>query len=504
MNRSIRQLAIGLMVCFTALFVQLNYIQVFRAESLNEHPANTRQVVADFNQPRGRIEAADGTVLAFTEDVDGTLTKQRVYPGGELFAPFTGFYSFHYGAEGVEREYNDALIGDISAGVIGDLTEIFQERTPEERVANLRLTVEPDLQQVAADALGDRRGSVVVLDPSTGAVRAMWSNPSFDPNQMSLLNRSDAAEARQALLDDPANPLLVKAYRERYFPGSTFKMVTAAAALTEGVVGLDDERFPPVRDYVPPKTSVPLQNFGGSACGGTLIELLRQSCNTGIAEIAAERLGPPAMIEMAEAFAFNTEIPFDLPNPVVSNFPTEYGAALEPPDSTALGTIFENTPALAQASIGQNEVQASPLHMALVAAAIANNGVLPNPHVLSEVVDNSGQQLKAGPAGSWRRAIEPSEARQLQQAMRVVVADGTAKPMSIDGLSVGAKTGTAQLGAAETSTHAWVIGFAGPEGGTPSAAISVLVEAVPGGPQQTGGFVAAPIAAEVLREAVPG
>ena len=489
------------MVCFTALFVQLNYIQVFKADSLNNHPANTRQIVDDFNRERGRLEAADGTVLAFTEDADGNgnLEKQRRYPENELFAPFTGFFSFHFGAEGAERAFNEQLIGNFDLR-LNDLGRIFDE---EQTVGNVRLTVEPEVQRAARDALGDRAGSVVVLDPQTGAVRAMWSYPSYDPNQMSLLSREDATKVRSALLEAPGNPLLPRAYRERYFPGSTFKMVTAAAALSEPVgVTLDSPSFPDGPTYTPPKTSVALANFGGNLCGGPLIDLIRRSCNTGMAEIAAEFVGPEPLVTMAEDFGFNRDLPFDLPSPVVSNFPTNFGTQLEEGTEERPAAIFENTPALAQASLGQNEVQASPIHMAMVAAAIANDGKMMVPRVMDEVVDSKNQRVESAQPTVWRSPVTPIVASDLRQAMEQVVADGTAESMQLPGMTVGAKTGTAQLTGEESATHAWVIGYAGPPGESPTAAVAVIVEAVPGAEQQTGGTVAGPIALSVLDAAL--
>lgn len=500
MNTQIRQLAIGLLACFTALFIQLNLIQVFKADSLNKHPNNTRQIVADFNRDRGRIETVDGLVLARTIDVDGgNLEKQREYTEGELFAPFTGFFSFHFGSAGAERAFNEQLVGDFSLR-LDDITGIFDE---EETVGNVRLTVNSDLQRAARDALGQRNGSVVVLEPSTGAVRAMWSYPSYDPNQMSLLNRTDATEVRLQLLEAPGNPLLPKAYRERYFPGSTFKMVTAAAVLSNPIgVNLESPAFADDPTYLPPKTTKELANFGGNRCGGPLIDLIRRSCNTGFAELGAEFLGPAPLIDMAEDFGFNRDLPFDLPDPVTSNFPDDFGNQLEEGTDDKPGAIFENTPALAQASIGQNEVQASPLHMAMIAGAIANDGKLMVPRVLDEVVDSKNQQVQTAQATVWRSPIRPIVASDLRQAMVQVVEDGTGQTLQIDGVTVGAKTGTAELGGDETSTHSWVIAFAGPPGEAAQVAVAVLVEAVPGGDQQTGGEVAGPVAKAMIEAAL--
>ncbi len=212
----------------------------------------------------------------------------------------------------------------------------------------------------------------------------MWSFPSYDPNLLATHNFEDAETARQFLLQAPGDPLVPATYRERYFPGSTFKTVTASAGLESGQVTATEPVYPVSTSYTPPLTTRPIQNFGGSACGGDLFNILRVSCNTAFAQMGVD-LGPEVMVGEAEAYGFNDRPPLDLPVPAPSAFPPV--------------SFFDlNTPALAQAAIGQNDVQATPLQMALVAAGVANGGVVMQPHVMQEVRNSDGEVIDEGRA----------------------------------------------------------------------------------------------------------
>lgn len=480
MTRQIRLLGIGLMACFVVLFVQLNRITVFQAAELNANPNNTREILRDFNRPRGTVSTADGVVIAESVPSEGRFDYQRQYPHGSLFAGITGYYSFTLGSAGVEKVYNDELAGrtlDISLQSIGDL---FVDK---ERVGNLILTVRDDLQRIAAEQLGQREGSVVAIDPRTGGILAMVSFPTYDPNYLALHDTDAAAEYAAALDADPEKPRLFRAYQERFFPGSTFKVVTAAAAVSSGTVTRDEPVYPASNGYVAPGTSRPLRNFGGSTCGGALFEVLRVSCNTAFAQMGVET-GPEAMIATAEAFGFNQDVPIDLTNPARSNFPTDFE---------------RNLPALAQSAIGQNDVAATPLQMALVAAAVANDGRVMTPHVLDQVRDSDGNVVDTYEPKEWTRAMDPGTAALLREAMIGVVERGTASRLAVPGFVVGGKTGTAQLGTDPPRSHAWIIGFAGPPGEVPSIAVAVIIEGQDGASEQTGGRVAAPIAQAILQ-----
>jgi peptidoglycan glycosyltransferase len=486
-NKQIRRLGMALVVCYVALFAMLNYWQVIGADQLNDHPRNTRAIVRDFNALRGTISTADGTLLAESVEIEGgQFELQRRYLEPELYAGVTGYYSFGLGATGVEKEYNAELSGrtfDLQLRSLGDL---FIDR---DHVGDVVLTLRNDVQTVARDALGslgDVEGSVVALDPRTGAILALWSNPSYDPNLISSHDTEAAIAVKTALEAEPSKPMVAHTFQDRYFPGSTFKIITATAGLETGVTP-DSPVFPSVRSYTPPQTDRPINNFGGgSLCGGALFEILARSCNAAFAQMAVEA-GPDAMIAAAEAYGFNDTPPIDLPGAIESIYPTDFD---------------QNIPALAQSGIGQNDVQATPLEMALVAGAVGNGGSMMAPHVMLEVRDSEGGVVDEADAEEWKSPIDEAQAAILREAMLGVVADGTATRLAVDGFEVGGKTGTAQTGIEGSGDHAWIIGFAGPPGEPAHVAVAVFIKARPGQDEQTGGVVAAPIAQQVLSAAL--
>jgi peptidoglycan glycosyltransferase len=481
-TKQIKQLGIGLMVCFLILFVQLNRLAVIDAKQLNANPNNTREILRDFNNPRGTITTADGKLIARSVPSGDTRFKlQREYPEGALYGPITGFYSFTLGSSGVEKTYNDELAGRTLDLSLQDLGDLFVDK---ERVGNVTLTIRDDLQRIASDALGDREGAVVALDPRTGAILALVSYPTFDPNVLADHDTAKAGAAQQAMDADPEKPRLARSYQDRFFPGSTFKVVTSTAALTSGTVTADEPRFPVATGYTPPGTTRPIRNFDGESCGGDLRDALRVSCNSVFAEIGI-KTGGDNMIKAAERFGFNHEVPIDLTNPAESIFPTDFNS--------------RNQPALAQSSIGQNDVAATPLQMALVAAAVAHDGKIMKPHVLQDVRDTDGNVVDRYDEGEWRTAMDPGTAALLRDLMQNVVAGGTATRLAVPGFTVGGKTGTAQLGIDPPRSHAWIIGFAGPTDGPPTIAVAALVEGQPELSSATGGRIAAPIAQAVLK-----
>lgn len=482
MNRQIRRLGVTLLVLYAALFVQLNLVQVLRADEYNDHPSNNRAVVRDYSRPRGQILAADGAVLARSVPVDGRIGRQREYPTGDLFGQITGYFSFATGSDGVERTYNDALAGREAATSVRGLLDLVLDP---ERTADVTLTIPPVVQQVARDQLGERRGSVVAIDPRDGSILALWSFPSYDPGPLSQVDLAAAREARQAALEEPTNPLLPRSFRETFFPGSTFKVVTAGAGLASGQLSLDEPVFPRQSEFTPPQTSRPVRNFGGATCGGTLIDIMRVSCNTAFAQLGVE-IGGSALVSGAEAFGFNDTPPIDLPSAARSRIG---------------GEDFDgNIPVVAQTAIGQNAVRSTPLQMALVAAAVANGGSIMEPHVMAEIRDSEGEVVRRFQPKEWRRALSVEDAATLRDAMVAVVEDGTAGRLRIPGVPTAGKTGTAQLGSDPPASHAWIIGFAPAD--APRVAVAVIVEGQPGASEQTGGRVAAPIARAVLEAAL--
>ena len=507
MNQQIVRLGVGLMIGYAILFAQLNNIQFFGAEELENHPSNSRPLVADFGAPRGEIRASDGTVLAESVELEeGVFERQRQYPTGELFAEVTGFFSFDSGTDGLEATFDSELRGeqnqlsDALRGLLGG----------EVNTSDLETSLSVAMQETARDALGERRGSVVALDPTTGEVLSLWSWPSYDPNPLASVNTGEARAARGELLADANNPLLPRTTREVFFPGSTFKVVTAAAALESDVVELDTPVFDTVTSYTPPLTNNPLNNFNGSSCGGALIEMLARSCNAGFAQLAVELVGAQALVDTAEDFGFGDVPPIELPRVVASVMPTEFGADLgtnvdispslvaQLDDPTPLA-LTDDVPSLAQSAIGQFDVRATPLQMALIAAGVANNGEVPNPHIVTRLIDAEGNVTNVGDTDPWRRAVSTDTAAELRDAMVAVVESGTGQSLQTPGLVVGAKTGTAQLTGEQVATHAWVIAFAGQTVDTPEIALAVIVEADQDAGEQTGGRVAGPIAQLLLQ-----
>ena len=498
MNRQIRQLGVALLLLFALLFARLNWVQVFDSEQLTADPLNTRRVVRDFGQRRGNIVTADGVVIAESIDVEGRFDRQRQYPEGPLYSHVTGYFSFEFGATGVERSYNDELAGHSATQRFESFFDFFGDG---DISADVTLTIDSELQRAAANALGERRGSVVVLDPETGAVLAFYSWPTFDPNAISNTDLDAARSAKVALDEAPGEPLLTSAHRQVFPPGSTFKVITAASGIENGVVTPTNPVFPEVVRYQLPLTEVSLQNFGGNVCGGDLARSLALSCNTTFAELGAEYLGPAPLIATAERFGFNDAPPFDIPLTADSRFPDDYGIQLGQSGQDPPAPIVEGSSLLAQASIGQFDVRATPLQMALVAAGIANDGDIMEPHVVDRVTDSSDGELLAQVDDEvWRQAVVPQVANSTESMMIGVVESGTGTALARSGLTVGAKTGTAEVNTftGAEDTHAWVIAFAGQTGADAEIALAVIVEAVPGQGQQTGGGVAAPIAAALI------
>ncbi len=494
-DRNLRHVLIVLLGCFSLLFVELNRIQVFSNTELRENPANTRTIQRDFARPRGLISTADHVVVARSVPSDGAFAFQRQYPEGELFAHVTGFLSFNIGATGIERSYNDELVGRTPALQLDGLSNLLNDS---DSTGQVILSLRHDLQSIARDALGDQRGSVVALDPNTGEVLALWSNPSFDPNLLASQDGTAVNQAYSDLLADEASPLRASSYRDIYFPGSTFKLVTASAALQSNVLTLTRPVFDVESEYVAPGTSHAITNFGGQSCGGDLLELLTASCNVGFARIGAELLGPSRMVDQAQAYGFNTVPPLDLPGAVASRFPTDYGVEVRSPSLEIPAGVYENTAALAQASIGQFDVAATPLQMALVGAAIANDGQMMAPRVVTEVRNKKGDVVDQSDPSVWQQPISSVVAADLQTAMINVVENGTARMIQFPDLTVGAKTGTAQLGTLPAKSHAWMVAFSGPLAGESDLVIAVLVEANDANPEQTGGRVAGPIVQRMI------
>ena len=483
MNRAIRRVGGGVIVLVLVLVAQLTYLQIIDADNLEKDPRNVRAALRDVNRPRGPIVTSDGVLVAESKpSADGTeFDFQRSYPEGGLFAGVVGYQSFVFGNTGVERSYNDELVGRDAELQIESIPDIV---SGEEATGTVELSLRADLQRAAAEALGDQRGSVVAIEPSTGKILAMYSTPTFDPNPLAGHDTKAVQEYFRALQTDPAKPDLVRSYRERYPPGSTFKVVTASVAIETGTATPDTD-YPSLRALDLPQTDSTLSNFGGSSCGGTLAVSFRRSCNTTFGQVGLD-LGDNFIPGM-ELFGINATPPIDLvPGAVSSLGPLQ-------------GTFQDNQPLFAFAGIGQGDVTTTPLEMALIAAGIANGGVIMEPHVVAAIRDANGDLVRRIDDREWRTAVSPTTAQAVNGMMVTVVESGTGNAAQVDGVTVAGKTGTAQ--APNDQVHAWFISFAPAE--APQVAVAVIVEGGgDAGNEATGGEVAAPIARRIIELAL--
>ncbi len=478
MNQPVRRLAAALFLAFAVLILDVTYLQVVAGPRYRDDARNPRVIASRTGKERGLILSADEQILAQSvADPDDPQRFNRVYPEGELYAHLIGFSSLNFGDDGLELAYADELrskrdltVSDLLSALLGgDL-----------RPKSLQLTINHGLQQVAYSALGNQRGSVVAIRPDTGEVLAMVSKPSFDPN---LFLGADAIATRELLLADPSEPLANRSTNRTYPPGSTFKVIVTAAAIESGVAGPDTLLPDPVELELP-GTSEVIRNYDRQTCGdGTQVTLqtaFRRSCNTVFAELGL-LLGAEALTMEAETFGFNQDTPFELP--VLNSFfpqPAEFSNDL---------------PALAQSAIGQRDVRATPLEMALVAAAIANDGIIMEPSLVSHIFDAEGGAISENEPALLQRAVSPSSADIISDLMERVVASGTGTRATVPNVRVAGKTGTAETGVGPP--HVWFIGFAPVE--QPTIALAVLIESGgEAGENATGGSVAAPIAQEIL------
>ncbi|MDN5725220.1 MAG: penicillin-binding protein 2 [Propionibacteriales bacterium] len=473
MNRPIRRVAVVVMVMFALLLGNLTFSSVIRENALDKNTANRRVRDAEFGQDRGAILAGNAPI-ADTAPSDGRYKFQRLYTSGELYAPITGFYSYDHGSTGLEATFNGQLAGTDDSLVVRRLIDIVTDKPP--TGAMVETTVDARAQQAAYQGLNGRKGAVVAIDAKTGAVLALVSTPSYDPNRIASHDIEAARKAYTELANSPQRRMSNRAAREVYPPGSTFKLVTAAAALENGIP--PDQKWDSPDRLKLPGTETYLPNE--SSCGGTKIDLeqaLKVSCNTAFANVGIN-LGADRMREQAEKFGFASRPLPDL-NGVASRFPDD-------PNDAQLGL----------SAIGQYDVAASPLQMAMVSAAIANDGVLMQPYLVGAV---RGQDLK--PISTTRpkelgQAVSPENARILQGWMQTVVKNGTGVNAQISGMEVGGKTGTANT-TPDKPPYAWFTSYGRSQNRT--VAVSVFIEEAPTARNDiSGGRLAAPISRSVM------
>ena len=508
MNGRIRRLGIGLLVLFAMLFGQVAYVQVFAATSISQNPANaTRQYIAEYRTQRGPILAADGTAIAISKRAKGASVYQyqRFYPQGDLFGQITGYYSRVYGTSELEHSMNSYLSGSDSSLAGSTLSDLVLGRP--RKGGTVITTLQPSLQRLAQEALGGQQGAVVAIDPTTGDVLAMYSNPAYDPSGLSDPSSVVQAKTWNSLTKDPNQPLLPRANAELFPPGSTFKIVTAAAAL--GANYTPQSLWPSPHTLQLPGSTATIQNFGGEYCNGgasqvTMLEAFTESCNVVFGEIGL-KIGADRLAAQAQAFGFcSIDPPVQVScvqNPIDFSLPP-FGVTSEAGRFPASSYFATREAAVAISAIGQDNDLANPLQMALVSGAVANGGTLMQPRLVSEIRDSSGRVMQRFSTKAFGQAVSTQTAADLTIMMKNVVAHGTGTYAQIPGIEVAGKTGTADHGTSQ-APHAWFTGFASANGRNIAVAVLVL-DGGNMGSEATGGHVAAPIAKQIIQAWLEG
>ena len=499
MNATLRRLSTIVMVMFLALMVSTTWIQFVSAESLNSDGRNVRTIYSALARDRGPI-VVGGDPIVTSVAVDDNFKYQRTYSADDagaasVYAPITGYFGINGTVTGLERYANSYLAGEDDSLWLDRLQNLITGE--EAQGSSVELTIDPEVQKAAWDALGDYVGAAVAIDPKTGAILAMVSKPSYDPNPLASHDNKTATKAFNQLANErPAinnldgsqgksvYPVLKnRATEATFFPGSTFKLITSAAAIESGEY-TPDKMIPAKDAYVPPHMSRPVGNFGGYPCAAsqemTLKDALKDSCNSAFAELAVN-LGAEQMNDMFEAFGLNQEL--DIPMRVE---PGTY-----PADSSE--------DIIAYTGIGQGGVKITPLHDAMIAAGIANGGDVMEPYLIDSVRDSDLELVETTQPRRLSSAISSSTADALTDMMVEVVNNGSGKAAQIDGVQVAGKTGTAEDN--PRAPTLWFTSFAPAD--DPEVAVAVVLENQGQATETTtGGALAAPIAAQIIQAAI--
>jgi penicillin-binding protein A len=487
MNTSLRRVSVTIMVLIVLLLVNATLTQVFTADGLRSDPRNQRVLLDEYSRQRGQISAG-GQLLAYSVSTNGRFRFLRVYPNPLAYAPVTGFYSLRYSSTGLERAEDGILNGSDQRLFGRRLADFFTGRDP--RGGNVATTINPQVQQAAWDAMehgcgGACKGAVVALEPSTGKILAMVSAPSYDPNLLATHDLEAQSQAWQQLRDNPDSPLLNRAISETYPPGSTFKVITTAAALQAGAA--ENTQLTSAPRIPLPDSTATLENYGGSPCGSgptvSLHDAFAKSCNTAFVQLGINT-GAEAL--RTTAFSFGLDSP---PAPI----------PLQVAEST-IGPIADAA-ALGMSSIGQKDVGLTPLQNAQVAAAIANKGVAMRPYLVDSLKGPDLSNISTTAPQQERRAVPEQVADTLTDLM-VAAEQVTQQKGAIAGVQIASKTGTAEHGTDPRNTppHAWYIAFAPAR--APKVAVAVLVENGGDRLNATGGAVAAPIGRATIAAAL--
>jgi len=483
MNRPIRRVAIAVGVLMCALLINLNFVQVVKSDSYRNNKNNRRVILNEYANPRGSI-IVQGTPIAESVPTKDELKYLRKYPDGPTYADLTGWYSLIYDKNGLEDAEDGLLSGNDSRLLGSRITDLLTGRTPEG--GSIELTVNKAAQRAAVKGLGGRRGAVVALDPRTGAILAAASSPSYDPSALSSHNLDAIQASYKKLNDDKEQPLLPRAFQASYPPGSVMKVIVAAAALRDGKKPTD---VIPAPNVLPLPNGGTMRNFNGESCGNgkttTLIQALTISCNTAFGQLGVT-VGQQKLQDEANLFGMDGQ-DFSMPLTV---------------SGSSMGEIKDGSQ-LAQSSIGQFNVQMTPMQAAMIAAAVENNGTLMKPYLVQqELAPNLSVLNKTDP--QVQSQVLPADLNlELQSMMESVVSSssGTGTKAQIPGERVGGKTGTADNSDATgkpLAPHAWFTGYAADDA-HPIAIAVVLENAGVSGNESAGGEAAAPLARDVMK-----
>ncbi|MFD9883598.1 peptidoglycan D,D-transpeptidase FtsI family protein [Streptomyces alboflavus] len=480
MNKTIRHTSVFVLLLVLALLVRATWVQFHDSKALADDQLNRRNAIEQYAYPLGDIIVGGDAVTGSKRTKGGDLAYKRTYKDGPLYSAVTGYSSQVYGATQLEGIYKDLLDGTDNR-LKNPLDTLTNKRADP---GDVLTTIDPAVQKAAYKALGDKKGAAVAVDPKTGKILGMVSTPSYDPSRIS---GSTDGDAWKALTSDEDKPMVNRALRQPLPPGSTFKLVVAAAALESGLYGSVDEKTASPNPYTLPGTRTVLKNENSSApCeDATIRTALRYSCNNVFAKMAVD-LGQDKVKSQAEKFGFNTD-KLDVP---VRAAKSSYPSGMDKAQTALTG-------------IGQFDVTATPLQMALVSAAISNGGELASPHMVSKVTDADGNVLRDFGDGGSERVMSAGTAEGLQSAMKTVVEEGTGTNAKIDGAVVGGKTGTAQHGENNSKTpYAWFTSYA-KGGGGKEVAVAVIVESSGAAREEvSGNGLAAPVAAAMMKAAL--
>ncbi len=479
MNKPLRRIALFCGLLVLALLIRDNWLQYVKADELRTHEKNRRVLIERYAQKRGDI-IVDGKSITGSDRTSGSdFAYKRTYKDGPMWAPVTGYASQAYGATQIESLEDGILTGNDDRLFFRRTLDMVTGKKKEG--GNVVTTLDGAAQKAAFEGLGNKKGAVAAIDPSTGAILALASTPSYDPTAFAG-NSKDDEEAWTSLESDKNKPLLNRALRETYPPGSTFKVVTAAAALEHGLYTDPDENTNSPQPWTLPDSTTELKNEGPIQCKDVpLREALRISCNTVFGKVGSD-LGKDKMVETAEKFGFNEE-QFVPVRSSASNFPKEM-----------------DKPQTALSSIGQFETAATPLQMAMVASAIANDGKLMEPYMVSETQSPGVDVISRHTPKELSRPLSAENAQKLQDMMETVVKTGTGTNAQIPGVTVGGKTGTAQHGVDNSEKpYAWFISYAKTADGSPVAVAVVVEDSDADRGDISGGGLAAPIAKNVMQ-----